>query len=80
MRTTVNLPDNLYQQSETLAASRGSTVEELIVEAVAKEVRSSIEPKVPGMDAKRKIELPIIHSRQPGTLNLSDFNFDDLLT
>jgi hypothetical protein len=80
MRTTVNLPDSLYQQSETLAASRGSTVEELIVEAVAKEVRSSIEPEVPGMDAKRKIELPIIHSRQPGTLDLSDFNFDDLLT
>jgi hypothetical protein len=80
MRTTVNLPDSLYQQSETLAASRGSTIEELIVEAVAKEVRSSIESEVPGMDAKRKIVLPIIHSRQPGTLDLSDLNFDDLLT
>ena len=78
MRTTVNLP--VYQQSEMLAASRGSTVEELIVEAVAKEVNSNIESEVRGMDAKRKIELPIIRSRQPGTLDLSDFSFDDLLT
>jgi len=37
MQTVVNLPDSLYKKSEALAASRGATVEESIVEAVVKE-------------------------------------------
>jgi hypothetical protein len=39
MQTTVDLPDSLYRESKALAASRGATVEEFIVEAVAKEVQ-----------------------------------------
>lgn len=73
MQTTVNLPDSLYQKSEQLAASRGATVEEFIVEAVKKEVGS--EP--PGF-GDRDIDLPVIHSRRPGALDLSNFDFDDL--
>jgi hypothetical protein len=41
MQTTVNLPDSLYQKSEALAASRGATVEQFIVEAVRKEVQGN---------------------------------------
>ena len=40
MQTTVDLQDSLYQKSKTLAASRGATVQEFIVEAVAKEVQA----------------------------------------
>jgi len=36
MKTIVNLPDSLHQKSEALAASRGATVEQFIVEAVEK--------------------------------------------
>jgi hypothetical protein len=42
MQTTVNLPDSLYQKSEALAASRGATVEQFIVEAVKKEVQGNL--------------------------------------
>jgi hypothetical protein len=40
MQTTLNLPDALYQKSEALAASRGATVEQFIVEAAKKKVQS----------------------------------------
>ena len=76
MQTTVNLPDSLYQKSERLAAARGSTVEQFIVEAVKKEVQGDLGT---GAYGHREVELPLIRSRQPGTLDLSKFDFDDLL-
>jgi hypothetical protein len=79
MRTTVNLPDSLYQKSELLAASRGATVEQFIVEAVAKEVQGNLESDISGAEADLEVELPVIRSRRPGTLDLSNFDFDDLL-
>jgi hypothetical protein len=77
MQTMVDLPESLYQKSKTLAASRGATVEEFIVEAVAKEVRDNLGTRVPQGD--REIELPVVRSKRPGTLDLSHFDFDDLL-
>jgi len=79
MRTTVNLPDSLYQKSQALAASRGATVEEFIVEAVAKEVQGDRHSDTGCTDGDRDVELPIIRSKCPGTLDLSRFDFDDLL-
>ncbi len=70
MQTTVNLPDALHHSVEALAESRGATVEQFIVEAVKKEVHS--------IDGQ--IVFPLIRSRKPGTLDLSKFDFDDLLT
>jgi len=76
MQTVVDLPDSLYQKSKTLAASRGATVEEFIVEAVAKEVQGDLGT---GIRGDREIELPVVPSMRPGTLDLSHFDFDDLL-
>jgi len=76
MQTKVNLPDSLYQKSEQLAASRGATVEEFIVEAVKKEVQSNLGA---GCYGDREVELPVIRSRRPGALDLTHFDFDDLL-
>ena len=79
MQTTVNLPDSLYQKSEALAASRGATVEQFIVEAVQKEVQGNLGSGTSGSYGDREVELPVIHSRRPGSLDLSHFDFDDLL-
>jgi hypothetical protein len=79
MQTTVNLPDPLYQETEALAASRGATVEQFIVEAVAKEVQGNLASGASGSYGDREIELPVIRSTRPGTLDLSHFDFDDLL-
>jgi hypothetical protein len=79
MQTTVNLPDSLYQKSEALAASRGATMEQFIVEAVKKEVQGNFGAGTSGCYSDREVELPVIRSRRPGTLDLSNFDFDDLL-
>src|SRR5881409_1340715 len=76
MQTTLDLPDSLYQKSKALAASRGATVEQLIVEALAKEVQGNLGS---GTYGDREVELPVIRSRRPRTLDPSGFDFDDLL-
>jgi len=55
METTVNLPDPLYQKSEQLAASRGATVEQFIVEAVQKEVQSDLGSGASGSYGDREV-------------------------
>ncbi len=77
MQTTVDLPDALYRKSVALATSRGATVEQFIVGAVAKAVQGDLESgAAPG---SREVELPLIRSNRPGTLDLSGFDFDELL-
>jgi hypothetical protein len=79
MQTTVNLPDSLYRKSESIAASRGVSVEQVIVEAIAKEVECDLGSDVSCAKAHHEVVLPVIRSRRPGTLDLSRFDFDDLL-
>jgi hypothetical protein len=79
MQAIVDLPDSLYQRSEALAASRGASVEQFIVEAVAKEVQGSLESGKSRPSDGRDVELPVIRSEHPGTMDLSRFDFDDLL-
>jgi hypothetical protein len=76
MRTTIDLPDALFEKSAAIAAARGATVEQLIVDAVAKEVEASNTTGTCGND---EVELPVLRSLRPGTLDLSGFDFDDLL-
>ena len=79
MQTVVNLPDSLFEKSEALAASRGATVEQFIVEAVQKEVQGDLGSGTSDTFGDREVDLPIIRSKRPGTLDLSHFDFDDLL-
>ncbi len=79
MQATVNLSDSLYEKTEALAVSRGTTVEQIILGAVADAVQEKFEaPR--GCFGDLEIELPVIRSNRPGTLDLSSFDFDDLLT
>jgi len=75
MQTTVNLPDALFEKSATVAASRGTTVEQLIVQAIAKEVGGCHS----GSTGSGEVELPVLSSKHPATLDLAKFDFDDLL-
>lgn len=79
MQTTVDLPDALYEESEALAAARGGTVEQFIVEAVNNEVRRNVGPGRAIACGDRMADLPVIRSQRPGTLDLSHVDFDDLL-
>ena len=41
MRTTIDMPDALYRKTKAIAALRGSSVKDLIVRAVEREVKKS---------------------------------------
>jgi len=66
MRTTVDIPGPVYRRLKTRAASEGSTAKELIlrgVERVLKERKHR---------SRRRVRLPIVQSRRPGTVKLDN--------
>ncbi|HEX4810221.1 MAG TPA: hypothetical protein VH325_14875 [Bryobacteraceae bacterium] len=75
MQTTIQLPDEVYREGERIARAEGFTLEQLIVRTLEREFfqEKSASP------ARSRVILPLIHSKEPGTLDLSNFNFDDLL-
>lgn len=75
MRTTIDLPDTLFRKAKATAALRGSTMKELVVRAVEREIQNRGSSK---KTRARAIKLPI-HLKSGQKLDLSDFDFDDLL-
>jgi hypothetical protein len=73
MRTTIDLPDALFRKTKAEAALRGSSLKDLIIRAVEREVSQ------PAITRTKRVELPIIKSWKGPKLDLSDFDFDDLL-
>jgi len=74
MRTTIDMPDALFRKTKAVAALRGSSMKELIIHAVEREVTAIVPP------AKRKrVKLPIIRSWKGRKLDLTGFDFDELL-
>jgi hypothetical protein len=73
MRTTIDLPDAVFRETKALAATRGITMKQFILEAIEQAKKS---PAPPPKAARR---LHPVHLRSRRTLDLDDFNFDDLL-
>jgi len=61
--------------AEKVARTRGVTLEEFIIQAFERELKGA--PDVPSHS--KRVTLPLVPSEEPGTLDLKDFNFDDLL-
>jgi hypothetical protein len=75
MQNTVELPEPIFRRTEEAARARGVGVDELISEMLERELANEAQPVM----TPHRVSLPVIHSRNPGTLDLSNFNFDDLL-
>jgi len=73
MRTTVDLPDSLFRQVKSRAALRGSTLKDFIQDALREAVTSNRK------DRRRKISLPLIRSKHPGTLHLTNADIEAYL-
>ncbi len=73
MRTTIDLPDPLFRELKATAARRGTSLKTLIRIAVEMEIRKS-ESK-----SARRVKFPLLASNEPGTLNLSNADIEDLL-
>jgi Arc/MetJ family transcription regulator len=73
MRTTIDLPDLLFRQGKAVAALRGSTLKEFIQDALRQAVTSDRRVR------RRKVKLPLIRSKHPGTLHLTNADIENLL-
>jgi hypothetical protein len=75
MRNTIELPEPIYRQGENLARLRGVTVAELAIRALERELLAA-EPLPVG---RKRVSLPLVSSKEPGVMDLRDFDLDDLL-
>ena len=60
MRTTIDLPDALFRKTKATAALRGSTMKELIVRALEREVGNIDRSR---KAAPRRVKLPLMHMK-----------------
>jgi hypothetical protein len=74
MRITVDIPDSLYQELKTKAAREKRPVKELILRGVENEVALRKAKKT------RRVIVPLIRSKQPGTLEINNKKINDLLS
>ena len=74
MRTTVDIPDSLYQELKTKAAREKRSVKELILRGV--EVEVGLRKRKAG----RRITFPLVKSRRPGTLEVDNEKINDLIS
>jgi len=73
MRTTVDIPDPTYRQLKVKAAVRGCSVKELILRGVEAELNGKKRGK------KGRVDLPLIKSKRPGWLRLSNKTIHEIL-
>jgi hypothetical protein len=74
MRTTIDIPDEVYRRLKVKAASEGRTLREIALRGIEREIHpggASIPPA--------KFRIPVIPSSRPGTLNLTNEDIDDIL-
>ncbi|HEX3681311.1 MAG TPA: hypothetical protein VHU83_02130 [Bryobacteraceae bacterium] len=72
MRTTIDLPDPLFRELKAVAARRGTSLKTVIQTAVEEELRKA-ERK-----SARRLKFPLLSSHEPGSLNLTNAEIDDL--
>jgi hypothetical protein len=74
VRTTVDIPDSTYRQLKAKAALRGCSVKALILRGVEAELKEQ-RPE----QGKGRILLPLIKSKRPGWLRLSNKTIHEIL-
>ena len=72
MRTTVDIPDETYRDLKIKAAREGKPVRQIVLRGIERELAEAEEKPV------RKLQLPLIRSSRPGTLELTNEQIDDL--
>ena len=72
MRTTIDVPDRLFQEAKAAAALQGRTLKDFIVDAVEQRLRGA------GRRGQR-VALPLVRSRSPGSVALTNDQIGRLL-
>jgi len=72
MRTTIDIPDETYRDLKIKAAREETTVRLIVLRGIERELEGA------GERPARKLQLPLIRSSRPGTLNLTNEQVDEL--
>jgi hypothetical protein len=72
MRTSIDIPDATYRDLKVKAAREGVSVRLVVLRGIERELEGEEEKPV------RRLELPLIHSTRPGTLELNNEQVDEL--
>jgi hypothetical protein len=74
VRTTIDLPDELFRELKAVAVRRGTSLKELLRTAVERELalaRRAAE--------HYRVQFPTLSSKEPGKLALTNADIEDLL-
>jgi hypothetical protein len=74
MRTTIDMPDALFRKIKATAAMRGSSMRDLIIRALEREIGTPAENARAG-----RVKLPLVRLASGRKIDLTGFDFDDLL-
>jgi hypothetical protein len=74
MRTTIEIPDDIYKDVKRLAVDENTTVKQIVLRALEGALRTRIPHPAP-----KRLMLPIIHSKNPGTLDIDNERIYDLI-
>ncbi len=74
VRTTVDIPDPIYRRLKSVAALRGCSVMDLVLRGVRTALEGPGEKR-----GKKTVKLPIIDSRRPGRLRLTNRAINEIL-
>jgi hypothetical protein len=72
MRTTIDIPDETYRKLKIKAATEDRTIREIALCGIERELQEEEKRPV------QKLNLPLIRSSQPGTLELTNEQIDEL--
>jgi hypothetical protein len=73
-QTTVDIPDPLYRELKSKAAREKRSVKELILRSLEAELRSLTKKR------GRRVILPLIRSKNPGTLYIDNARIYELIS
>lgn len=74
MRTTIDIPDETYKELRLLAAERGESIRKLVLDGIQLVQQHNLRP------ARKKFVVPVIQSKRPGTLKLTNEEIDELIS
>jgi Arc/MetJ-type ribon-helix-helix transcriptional regulator len=74
VRMTVDIPDHVYRRLKSRADSEGSSAKEVILRAVQLMLKDR--PR----KSRKRVKLPLIKSKQPGTLELDNDKIFDIIS
>jgi hypothetical protein len=74
VRTTIDIPDEIYRDLKIKAAREGKPVRQIVLRGIQRE----LDPGT-ALLPRKKFKIPVIPSAHPGTLHLTNEDIDDIL-